>query len=63
MSRPDTPDKFGVARGGNVSVTCEVAANPPASRFRWWFSSAGKAVEVKPEDYTSTGKTSTVVYS
>ena len=55
--------KFGVTRGGNVTVTCMVAANPPVTKFRWWFHSAGDAQEVRANEVTSGGSKSTVTYS
>ena len=56
--------KYGVVRGGNVTVRCEVSANPPVHRFKWWFSSAGKSMQVKNHDLaTSEGNTNAIRYS
>ena len=54
---------YGVSRGGNVTVTCRVAANPPVTRFRWWFHSAGEAQEVKADLIHSKGSVSVYTYS
>ena len=54
---------YGVVRGGNVTVTCMVAANPDVTNFRWWFHSAGDAQEVRANEVNSGGSKSTVTYS
>ncbi|CAB4064652.1 unnamed protein product [Lepeophtheirus salmonis] len=40
------PTVFGVPKESNVTVKCELSSNPPVTKFRWWFNSSGKAVNV-----------------
>jgi hypothetical protein len=46
-SSSDQRPKFGVVRGDDVNVTCTLRSNPPVTKFRWWFNSAGKATEIR----------------
>ncbi|TRY72296.1 hypothetical protein TCAL_11263 [Tigriopus californicus] len=55
--------QFGVVQGGNVTLQCDVLANPPVHQFRWWVNKDGKAIEVRPEDIRSLESSSSIVYS
>ncbi|XP_071744749.1 neural cell adhesion molecule 2 isoform X2 [Lepeophtheirus salmonis] len=56
------PTVFGVPKESNVTVKCELSSNPPVTKFRWWFNSSGKAVNVLSTKYKHHGSISIVQY-
>ncbi|KAK4302563.1 hypothetical protein Pmani_025352 [Petrolisthes manimaculis] len=54
---------YGVARHEDAEVTCRVAANPPAKRFKWTFNNTADTIDVPPGRFTSQPTYSIITYT
>jgi hypothetical protein len=61
---PEHQTELGVPEGGNVTVTCVVSADPPVTRFRWWFNAGESLMESVADDFSHDGtSSSSMIYS
>lgn len=60
---PGQMTTYGVARHEDAEVTCRVAANPPALRFKWTFNNTADTIDVPPGRFTSQPTYSIITYT
>ncbi|XP_071523294.1 protein turtle homolog B-like isoform X2 [Panulirus ornatus] len=60
---PGQVTTYGVARHEDAEVTCRVAANPPASSFKWTFNNTADTIDVPPGRFTSAPTFSIITYT
>ena len=56
------PMKYGVALGGNITITCEVEANPPVTLVTWNFKGPTRTEDLRPDQISHSGTKSYVNY-
>lgn len=55
--------EYGVGRGEEVSVTCQVEANPPNVEFTWKFNNTSTSMNLLKELIITDGTRSTAVFT
>lgn len=55
--------EYGVGRGEEVSVTCQVEANPPNVAFTWKFNNTSSSAKLSSEQISTDGTRSTAVFT
>lgn len=63
MCKTNSPVIVGVSKGEQISIPCQVEADPDVVDFRWDLASSGQTMQVSPSKFTKEKGTSLLHYA